>query len=153
MQVVVWPNLDYVMCVHLIDFAPRGGRREAGGWEWTCWSWSWALERRQAELEKKRPGIKKEIRAGATTHLPTQLVSGWVIQSSHCERVVWIVRRTVPYSQAAHTAQVWHCMLRAGGINWKGRWTPEATRRSWVPQAKILPWVAAWRQGQGAELD
>lgn len=76
---------------------------------------------------------------------------------SHCERVVWIARCTVQHSlvvwQSGSTQhKVWHCMLQAGGINWKGRWTPEATRRSWVPQAKILPWVAAWRQGQGAEL-
>lgn len=72
MQVLVWSNLDYVMCVHLIDLplGETGEERAAGNG--TCWSWSWsgALERRQAELEKERPGIKKEIRTGATTHLP-----------------------------------------------------------------------------------
>lgn len=77
MQMLGWPNLDYVMCVHLIDFAPRGDRREAGGWEWTCWSWSWALERRQAELEKKRPWDQK--RNPGWRHEPSaHAVGEWV---------------------------------------------------------------------------
>lgn len=155
MQVLVWSSLDYVMCVHLIDLPPgeTGEERAAGNGPAGAGA---GLELSSADRRNwRRRGLGSKKKSGLA---PRPICPcGWGVGRpvSHCEQVDWIARCTVLYSLAVwqHAAQVWHCRLQAGGINWKGRWTPEATRRSWVLQAKILSWVAAWRQGQGAELD
>lgn len=78
MQVLAWSNLDYVVCVHLIDLPPgeTGEKRAAGNGPAGAGA---GLELSNADRQnwrRKRPGIKKEFRTGATTHLPMQLGSG-----------------------------------------------------------------------------
>lgn len=143
MQVLVWSNLGYVMCVHLIDLPPgeTGEERAAGNGPAGAVA---GLELSNADSqtggtgEGEGLGSKKKCGLAPLPSCPCSWGVGQPV--SHCERVVWIARCTVLCGLTVwlHAAQVWHCMLQAGGINWKGRWTPEATRRSWVPQAKIL---------------
>lgn len=153
MQVLVWSDLETMLCASTSSICPPGRQARSGrlGMDLLELELVWSSRAQTGRTgEGERPGIKKEIRTGATTHLPMQLGVGR--PASTCEPVVWICTLYRAVRSGSLAAQVWHCTLQAGGINWKGRWTPEATRRSWVPQAKILPWVAAWRQGQGAEL-
>jgi len=86
MHVLVWSNLDFVVCVHLVDSPPgeAGGKRAAGNGPAGAGAGA-GLELskadRQAELEKERPGIKKEIRTGATAHLAMHLGGGSASQA------------------------------------------------------------------------
>lgn len=66
------------MCVHLID-SPPGEQARSGrlGMDLLELELGWSSRRQTGwKLEKERPGIKKEIRTGATTHVPMQLGGG-----------------------------------------------------------------------------
>lgn len=71
------------VCVHLIDSPPgeASGKRAAGNGPAGAGAGLELSNASRRELEKERPGIKKEIRTGATTHLAMQLGSGSASQA------------------------------------------------------------------------
>lgn len=89
----------------------------------------WSSRRQTGwKLEKERPGIKKEIRTGATTHVPMQLGGGggrWVKQSAIVNE--WSGLHVVPCStvrwsgsQAAHCTKCGIACSRLVGSIGKG---------------------------------
>lgn len=108
-------------------FAPRGAgeKRAAGNGPAGAGAGLELSKDRQAGNWRRRGlGSKKKSGLAPRPMCPCSWGVGQAV--SHCERVVWIARCTVQHSlvvwQSGSTQhKVWHCMLQAGGINWKGR--------------------------------
>lgn len=159
----VWSSLDYVLCVHLIDFASPGKQAGSGrlGMDllelelvWSSQTQTGGHWRRRGLGSKKKSGLE----TGATTHLAMQSGSWGVGQPSrHCERVVWVAPSLVPCRTVWQPASTLHkcgiaCSRLVGSIG-KGYGPLKRPGDRGSPKPKSCPWVAAWRQGQGVGLD